>query len=346
MKSVFAGHKATIFMLLVASLFYAALLFVGQPASRSGGVEPARVVQSRQLQEIRQREEVFRENFRRHSGAVQVFSFGFLTLFFLGLYLDTRLIAARRAGRPWIPGGRGIAASPWGLLDAAQVVAFLFFSEVVISGVEMAALFFGFKPIPGELLLMLNSFVRNLAVAIFIVWLVRKKFGRSLEDIGLTATDLSKNVKLGLVGYVAMVPFLVLSLMALTALSQLYSYEPPPQKVVQIFLEQASEPYLLFFTFFVALLGPVIEEIFFRGFAYKALRSRYGARRAMIATAAVFALFHMNLFIFLPIFVLGIFLAYLYEKTGSLVPSITAHVAHNLIMVTLTLFFRALSVPA
>ncbi|HXV19228.1 MAG TPA: CPBP family intramembrane glutamic endopeptidase, partial [Candidatus Omnitrophota bacterium] len=98
---------------------------------------------------------------------------------------------------------------------------------------------------------------------------------------------------------------------------------------------------LIYFTFFVAILGPIIEEVFFRGFAYTAFRRKWGVVRGMLASSAVFALMHMNLIAFFPIFVLGIFLAYLFEKTGSLVPSMTVHMVHNLIMVSLTLGFKS-----
>ena len=42
-----------------------------------------------------------------------------------------------------------------------------------------------------------------------------------------------------------------------------------------------------------------------------------------------FAFIHQNLFAFFPIFVLGLGLAYLYEKRGTLVPSIALHIVHN-----------------
>jgi membrane protease YdiL (CAAX protease family) len=110
-----------------------------------------------------------------------------------------------------------------------------------------------------------------------------------------------------------------------------------------MYLRKGAEPYLIYLTLFVAVLGPVFEEIFFRGFAYPPFRQRFGVRWAMVGVSAIFALFHMNAILFIPIFLLGVFLVTLYEKTGSLVPSITAHICHNLIMVGLTLGFKNLS---
>src|SRR5207237_96161 len=124
---------------------------------------------------------------------------------------------------------------------------------------------------------------------------------------------------------------------------QHFSYEPMPQEVVQVYLRKSMDKYVLPLTLFVTVLGPVIEEIFFRGFTYRAFRRRWGAWVSCAATAGIFAAFHMNVMVFFPIFLLGLFLAFLYEKTGSLVPSIAAHVTHNLIMVCFTLGFKSLS---
>jgi membrane protease YdiL (CAAX protease family) len=96
-------------------------------------------------------------------------------------------------------------------------------------------------------------------------------------------------------------------------------------------------------TFFVAALGPAMEEVFFRGFAYAGLRRRIGAFAGACVSSAAFAALHMHWIAFTPIFLLGLFLAYLYEISGSLVPSITAHALHNVLMVALTLSFKGLS---
>jgi membrane protease YdiL (CAAX protease family) len=41
--------------------------------------------------------------------------------------------------------------------------------------------------------------------------------------------------------------------------------------------------------------------------------------------------------------ILGILLAYLYEKTGSLVPSITVHITHNLASLFMVFLVKALN---
>ena len=192
---------------------------------------------------------------------------------------------------------------------------------------------------------MVNSLLRDIAVAAWVIFLVTKRFRRPLSEIGLTTRNFFKGIWTGLLGYLAVLPVLLALLLFLAWLAKLFSQEPPPQPVVEIYLKESSRRAIVFFSFFVAIVGPMIEEIFFRGFAYPALRSRFGIRMATIGSALIFAAMHMNLMAFFPIFVLGLVLTYLYEKTGSLVPCMTVHILHNLIMVGLLLGFKSLSIP-
>jgi membrane protease YdiL (CAAX protease family) len=78
-------------------------------------------------------------------------------------------------------------------------------------------------------------------------------------------------------------------------------------------------------------LLPLIEEIFFRGFLYNGLKSRFPVPLAAALQAMVFAAFHpydwMNR---LYIFLLGIALAIAYERRGNLLSPIYIHSMVNL----------------
>jgi len=86
---------------------------------------------------------------------------------------------------------------------------------------------------------------------------------------------------------------------------------------------------IVYSLFLAGVMGPVVEEIFFRGFFYRIIREKWGVLWGMIVTSAAFALIHQNQFAFLPIFILGMALAYLYEKRDNFVAPITLHVVHN-----------------
>lgn len=75
-------------------------------------------------------------------------------------------------------------------------------------------------------------------------------------------------------------------------------------------------------------LTPVAEELFFRGVLFGALR-RYGVWVAVIASALLFGLAH-GVNVVLPVaVVLGALSALLYERSGSIWPSMVAHGVHN-----------------
>lgn len=87
--------------------------------------------------------------------------------------------------------------------------------------------------------------------------------------------------------------------------------------------------------FLVVVVAPVAEEIFFRGFVFRSLRSSLTLWPAAIAAGLLFGLVH------LPtgpeavpmLAVLGVIFCLVYEKTGSLYPVIGLHAFNNTIAV-------------
>ncbi|MCG8459245.1 MAG: ABC transporter permease subunit [Holophagales bacterium] len=87
--------------------------------------------------------------------------------------------------------------------------------------------------------------------------------------------------------------------------------------------------------FFVALLPAVGEEAAFRGLLLHGLRQRMPAALAVIASSAVFALFHMNLFRLAPTAFLGMVLAVVTLATGSILPAVLWHALNNALALVL-----------
>jgi hypothetical protein len=82
---------------------------------------------------------------------------------------------------------------------------------------------------------------------------------------------------------------------------------------------------------------PVAEEIFFRGFLYGTLR-RWGVPLAAALSALLFAAVHSQIVHFLPIFLLGVIMALLYERTRSLVAPIMVHAVNNVVATLAVLY--------
>lgn len=88
----------------------------------------------------------------------------------------------------------------------------------------------------------------------------------------------------------------------------------------------------------LAVWTPLTEELFFRGFIFAGLRPFLGVRWAVVASAVVFSLFHLSAGVLIPVFITGLLLAWLYQKTGTLWPSIVAHAAQNTLAVAVEVY--------
>jgi membrane protease YdiL (CAAX protease family) len=77
------------------------------------------------------------------------------------------------------------------------------------------------------------------------------------------------------------------------------------------------------------VLAPIVEELIFRGCLYRFLKSQTTLLPAQIASGLLFSMIHWNLLSFLPLVIVGIFLARVYEKTGSILVAIWFHAFFN-----------------
>jgi len=93
----------------------------------------------------------------------------------------------------------------------------------------------------------------------------------------------------------------------------------------------ASDSIIVLVVFVLLILVPVAEEMLFRGIAYVALRGKFGKIGGLLLSAILFAGLHGLVFHFVPLFFLGVGLAYLYERTRSLIPCIIVHVLINFV---------------
>lgn len=79
----------------------------------------------------------------------------------------------------------------------------------------------------------------------------------------------------------------------------------------------------------VACVAPFVEEIFFRGALYGGLRRSNGLFGASFVTAACFVVGHLDYRMWPALVVVAAALTYLRAASGSLFPSLAAHVAFN-----------------
>lgn len=86
---------------------------------------------------------------------------------------------------------------------------------------------------------------------------------------------------------------------------------------------------LLLFILLACIAVPLFEETFFRGFLFQGFASSFGPIWGAIISATLFSLSHQQLDIFVPLFVLGVALAWVFYYTRSLWTNVAVHSLFN-----------------
>ena len=150
--------------------------------------------------------------------------------------------------------------------------------------------------------------------------------------------NIYRSPPLSFVGYVFLFPTLKL-LMATTLicflLSALVSWLGPEESAWFLYkasriAETSHGPEELSFFVFVnaAILAPIYEELFFRGYLLRAYR-RIGDNFAIFMSAFIFAILHGNFFQSFYTFFVGLALAVLAVRYNSILPSFLCHMLNN-----------------
>lgn len=268
-------------------------------------------------------------------------AFNMLVIFviMLGILVDMYLFVKFKRKESFMTSTYAQPPVGWGMGDIIKF-ALLFYSFgyiFLIIESSVARMFPGVED--KNLFLILNATIMDFTGIFFVIYIVKGLYGEKIKAVGLSAANFLKNVFYGIAGYVAVIPILLLTLLATAGIIAYFKVKVPAQPIVEVFLKEKNVPVLIYSSIFASIAGPVMEEIFFRGFMYNALKKKTGVLAGIMITSLIFSLLHGHLAGFVPIMALGILLAYLYEKTGTLTAPITVHIVHN--MASLFLVFIA-----
>ncbi len=161
----------------------------------------------------------------------------------------------------------------------------------------------------------------------------------TLEDpreIGLRPIGARKAIAWGIGGYCAAVPFAYGSAAIVYWFYEvLFRHAPMPEHPIVPELLKGDAAFAVGMALAV-VVAPVVEETFFRGMLYNALRGVMGVWGASLLSAAIFAAVHPTVpAMLLPLLALGVVFAILRESTGSLAPSMICHAVNNAVVLTL-----------
>jgi membrane protease YdiL (CAAX protease family) len=209
----------------------------------------------------------------------------------------------RPAGVPWT------VRDVWvGVLDAALIVA----GAWVLSHLFHGSLF----PADPNLWIPLVPTSLELLLLVPVWWFAIHKYRASLETLGFGAYGFT---------WVAAGFGLLILFYGFNIFYSFFLHELGQDQSINLaaFFHQYRSPWPLFII--TVIVAPVTEEIFFRGFVFAGLRSRYNWHVAALISAALAAIAHVEIAFFVPIFVLGYLFAFLYQKSNSLWPGLMVH---------------------
>ena len=215
----------------------------------------------------------------------------------------------------------------WGLKDTWQavgaVVAALIIAVVAVTvGLAAGPFDRANETVTASATLMI-SLVAEAAMIAAVWWFAVRRRGASWTSIGFRRPNTNRTA--------AGIPLTLFAAFFVIALFSFVVFEfglrDPDDAVIPPALLRGSLLLALFVTSVV--VAPVAEETFFRGFVFGGLRGSWGPIGGGAASAGLFGLAHPDLFLIVPVTILGALLVWLYVWTGSLWGPIGAHAAFN-----------------
>jgi len=205
-------------------------------------------------------------------------------------------------------------------------IFYLSLATLVLIEITAALLISGIRISP----MVLTGAIRLIEMTL--IMLIVYFWGQGLSSIGLAPSTMVKGLVRGLFwsagfGIITFVAFIILFLLDINPFALIHTRLP----------EKFGEIILFFLV--GGMIGPVAEEIFFRGIIYGFFR-RWGVLAALILSSGMFVLAHLaSAGIPATQIVGGIIFAIAYEKEGSLMVPISIHALGNMAIFSLSLIY-------
>jgi len=235
---------------------------------------------------------------------------------------------------PLLPAARRMPTTPWQARDAFLVLGagllFLSLALIVTLGFAQLQAIDTHATGPRAVISTLVS-IGFLLFSLAMIWLlIMQRYRSTWDALGL------RNVSWQWFAAVPLIfAFLIFTdvLVLRTMVSLFGPAATWPAPLTTTTLDAMQQPALEVLTILTGVvLTPIVEELLFRGVLYQALRRKHSVGNAALLSALIFALMHGSIVLFIPLTVMGIVLAFVYERSGSLIPTMLVHACNNAII--------------
>ena len=159
---------------------------------------------------------------------------------------------------------------------------------------------------------------------LFCWWMGRLAFTAGEQPTRINAPHFGK------LGAVAFLALAVVALMALSiVIEPTTSFIPMPDFIKSVFEKVFMESPLWDMILSTCILAPLCEEFLCRGMMLRGMLHSMSPRKAIIWSAVLFAIMHLNPWQSIPAFLIGLLLGWVYWRTHSLWATIFLHCFNN-----------------
>lgn len=215
-----------------------------------------------------------------------------------------------------------------GIIKALLVI----FLSVLLEGLgqvpeEILNLFSGrFEKVVPYVIFIFGVFVKYYVIIILLKWLSNKTNDQK-PKYHLNRRDFA---------YIALM-ILAFRLVFDNSLTFWVSKISMPDFINGAFEDLSVSPIILILS--AAVIAPIYEEIIFRGIILKGMAKKINPNIAIVVSAFLFALAHLNIPQGINAFLLGLVVGFIYLRTESIYLSIFAHIVNNILALSVSSLF-------
>ena len=229
---------------------------------------------------------------------------------------------------------------PWGIKHVATGVVLSIVSSVIVGSLVLTfgdwdpiplwitallqiPLWFGLLGVPWVVLRHSNlSWKENLGVPLLVLRKGVLQLDAQEKKVSITKNQCIQGFFIGVFSQALLVPLLYLP--ALIFVDDLDVSGPARE------LTSRAHGLGIFLLILIVVIGaPVVEELFFRGFALKAFQDRWSQRTALMASSVLFGIIHFQPLQFPALVLFGLIAGKLTQRDGHLGRAMWAHAGFN-----------------